>query len=109
MSTAETHVSTAFDTSPSRSPGALWRLILFYGLLTTGCVVCFFAIRSVGERLAGPTAMAVSDLPSAASPAKQADPLPRLLMALAAVILVGRVLASILQHFGQPPVIGEVI
>ena len=37
------------------------------------------------------------------------QPLPRLLLALAAVILTGRLLASLLQQIGQPPVIGEVL
>src|SRR5689334_16474034 len=35
--------------------------------------------------------------------------LPQVLLALAAVILVGRLLAGLLKWFGQPPVIGEVL
>ncbi|MBW8885135.1 MAG: cation:proton antiporter [Planctomycetia bacterium] len=35
--------------------------------------------------------------------------LPQVLLALAAVILVGRMFAGVLRWFGQPPVIGEVL
>ena len=35
--------------------------------------------------------------------------LPHLLLALAAVIITGRVLAKLFAYVGQPPVIGEVV
>jgi Kef-type K+ transport system membrane component KefB len=101
-----------------RDRRANWRLGLFYGLLTAGCIGCFFAIRAIGERLPSPTS---SVIPSARHvetdvaatiadhPGQRVDPLPRLLMALAAVILTGRLLASVLERIGQPPVIGEVL
>src|SRR3954469_10705033 len=47
--------------------------------------------------------------PAPAATPKLIDPLPRVLMALAAVILTGRVLAGLLEYVGQPPVIGEVL
>src|SRR5688572_27108417 len=37
------------------------------------------------------------------------SPLAQVLLALAAVILLGRLLAALLQRVGQPPVIGEVL
>src|SRR5262245_53929324 len=37
------------------------------------------------------------------------SPLAQILLALAAVILVGRLLGALLQRVGQPPVIGEVL
>jgi Kef-type K+ transport system membrane component KefB len=40
---------------------------------------------------------------------KQGDALLHVLMALAAVILVGRILSRVFTYFGQPPVIGEVV
>src|SRR5688572_6331151 len=47
--------------------------------------------------------------PAPAKPDQPPDPLPRVLVALAAVILIGRVLAGLLGWLGQPPVIGEVL
>src|SRR5205809_3046399 len=38
-----------------------------------------------------------------------ASALPQILLALAAVILVGRVFSAALKWLGQPPVIGEVL
>jgi Kef-type K+ transport system membrane component KefB len=38
-----------------------------------------------------------------------ADPLPQVLLALAAVLLTGQVLGRLVRYLGQPPVIGEVI
>lgn len=37
------------------------------------------------------------------------QPLGAILLALAAVILTGQILARVLARFGQPPVIGEVL
>ena len=91
---------------------AWWRLTVFYALLTVGCVGCFLGIRAVGQRLAAPDGVHESTSMTAAAPdkpVKPPDPLPRLLMALAAVILTGRVLAGLLERVGQPPVIGEVL
>jgi Kef-type K+ transport system membrane component KefB len=103
---------TASQTSAA-SPVHLWRLILFYGLLTAGCIGLFFGIRAIGEGLPQPPASsATAAVHASHGPAPQsnlAQPLPRLLLALAGVILTGRLLASVLQHFGQPPVIGEVL
>ena len=94
------------------APRGSWRLLTFYGLLTAVCIGCFFGIRAIGERLPRPAtaAAATADaVPSAASVSSPVQPLPRLLLALAAVILTGRLLASGLAKVGQPPVIGEVI
>jgi Kef-type K+ transport system membrane component KefB len=103
-------VFSTLDSSVRRR--SWWRLTVFYGLLTIGCIGCFFAIRAVGERLPRPDTdrpAIESVTPTAEMTAKPADPLPRLLMALAAVILTGRILAGILEWVGQPPVIGEVL
>src|SRR6478672_9644375 len=93
-----------------------WRLSIFYSLLASGSVAAFLAIRAVGERLPRPeptlaSATASTNPASTESPSRtrNADPLPRLLMALAAVILIGRILAGLLEWVGQPPVIGEVL
>jgi Kef-type K+ transport system membrane component KefB len=93
-----------------------WRLSIFYSLLAAGSVAAFLAIGAVGERLPRPEptlafATASTNPASTESPSRtrNADPLPRLLMALAAVILIGRILAGLLEWVGQPPVIGEVL
>jgi Kef-type K+ transport system membrane component KefB len=91
-------------------------LLLFYGLITSAGIAAFFAIRAWGERLPPPaahvTATADTAAPAKNSPAPAApsrNPLPQLLAALAAVVLVGRLFAAVLVRFGQPPVIGEVL
>jgi Kef-type K+ transport system membrane component KefB len=93
-------------------PGASKRLLVFYTLLTAACIGCFFAIRAVGERLPQANSASTVDAPSAQSQPPVAAPahaLPRLLLALAAVILVGRLFSILLERIGQPPVIGEVL
>jgi Kef-type K+ transport system membrane component KefB len=89
-----------------------WRLLLFYTLLTAACIGCFFVIRAVGERLPRPEVAGASQMqPESAKPpaASSGHALPRLLLALAAVIVVGRLFAAALERLGQPPVIGEVL
>jgi Kef-type K+ transport system membrane component KefB len=89
---------------------AWWRLTVFYLLLTAGGIGCFFGIRSIGEQLPQPRSTAAESIaPAAPPPAPAAEALPKLLLALAAVILTGRVLASLLERLAQPPVIGEVL
>src|SRR5262245_51473661 len=93
-------------------PGAFWRLLVFYVLLTAACIGCFFVIRAIGETLPGPSDTNVASVqraPAQAAIASAVKALPQLLLALAAVVLTGRVFAAALQYFGQPPVIGEVL
>jgi K+:H+ antiporter len=102
--------------SPANDRASILRLLVFYGALTVVCIGCFFAIRAAGERLPRPVAdSTAASAPSAANQdaskpsAKPAEALPRLLLALAAVILTGRLFSAALQRLGQPPVIGEVL
>jgi Kef-type K+ transport system membrane component KefB len=104
------HMPPVVPSPASRAP--LWRLVIFYVLLTATGLGCFFSIRAIGERMSprdNAAAAAVDADRATAAPAKPADPLPTLLLVLAAVILTGRVLSSILEWLGQPPVIGEVL
>ena len=108
---------SAAEPLTSKSPRSRWRLLTFYGVSVAATVVLFFAIRGVGEKLPPP----VGATPAAAVAAKPAPPtvpsaaakpieaLPRILAALAAVIVVGRLLGVVLGWIGQPPVIGEVV
>jgi Kef-type K+ transport system membrane component KefB len=107
-------VSLATEVPLAQRASPAWRLLLFYTLLTAGCIACFFAIREFGERLPvatgqSPATKTVAEAAADVAAAPAAHPLPRLLLALAAVILAGRVLASLLELIGQPPVIGEVL
>lgn len=88
-------------------PGA----IAAYAGMLVGAVLVFLVIRSYGEVLPAP---AGSGGPAAAVTAASgtiapADALFHVLLALAAVILVGRLLGVLLGAIGQPPVIGEVL
>ena len=85
-----------------------WILLAAYaGLLAAG-VAAFLVIRSYGETLSAPyaepgTSMAVG------SATGKGHALFHVLLALAAVIALGRVLGKLFTYIGQPPVIGEVV
>jgi Kef-type K+ transport system membrane component KefB len=113
-------MSLASDPSNSPARPSLVRWLVFYGLVTCGCALAFLGIRAIGETLpshlsdlSSPLhAASVSDpslVPAAAPAAPAEHVLPKVLLALAAVILVGRGLGSLLARFGQPAVIGEVL
>jgi Kef-type K+ transport system membrane component KefB len=96
-------------------PGVVRTLLVYLAMLAITAVI-FFVIRSLGEsRLGGPAtaAQAAAALAepkaSAAATKPGADVLRHVLLALAAVIALGRVLGGILRYVGQPPVIGEVL
>jgi Kef-type K+ transport system membrane component KefB len=73
-----------------------------------GGVALFLVIRRYGETLSAPPPAAVaSAAPSATSAAP--DTVLHLLLALAAVVVIGRLLGFALRAVGQPPVIGEVV
>lgn len=80
--------------------------VLAYGLMLAVGVGLFLAIRHVGEGLPPPERVAAA--PVAKSGGK-ADALPHVLLALAAVIALGRILGRIFRAVGQPAVIGEVV
>jgi len=73
-------------------------------LVTVGL---FLLIRSYGETLVAPPSAAAQTL--AEAPAPPADVLPRVLFALAAVIVAGQFIGRLFTYVGQPPVIGEVV
>jgi Kef-type K+ transport system membrane component KefB len=73
--------------------------------MVLGAVGLFLVIDALGGGLAAPE-------PGAAAPAAgggTSDALVHVLIALAAVVLAGRLLAVLFRHLGQPPVIGEVV
>jgi hypothetical protein len=82
------------------------KIPLLYVGVTGAAVAGFLAIRARGEALPPPAAS-----PSAGTGALRVSPdtLFHVLLALAAVIVVARLVTLVLRRFGQPPVIGETL
>ncbi len=84
------------------------RAAAFSACTLAAAVGLFLLIRDRGEALPAPQAEgAIRPARNQASPA--GDALPHVLLALATVLLVGRVLGRLFAFIGQPPVIGEVV
>jgi len=92
--------------SCSSQPTLLWTTI-GYGLMILGAIGALFLICSYGETLVAPSATAARWF--AEVPARRADVLLHVLVALTAVIITGLILAKCFAYLGQPPVIGEVV
>src|SRR5690242_7779128 len=82
-----------------------------YGGMLAAAVGLFFIIDAWGTRLTAPPAAATAEaaVRPATPAAGGASALMHVLLALAAVILLGRLLAFLLRHAGQPPVIGDIV
>jgi Kef-type K+ transport system membrane component KefB len=76
-----------------------------YGLMVLFTIVIFLLIRNYGEVLTAPAAKV--NLVASAPP--KSDIFFHVLLALAAIIVTGQVLAKLFSYLGQPPVIGEVV
>ena len=77
-----------------------------YGAMLAGTIGAFLLIRAYGETLTAPAAVASGiDGPGPAA----AHTVFHVLLALAAVVAAGRLLAKLCALVGQPPVIGEVL
>lgn len=92
----------------SNSPRRLGWAVPTYAGIVLGAFAVFFVIRAYGETLSAPSAEAPAVSP-AASVGPPSDTLWHLLIALTAIVAVGRLLGRSFQRIGQPPVIGEVI
>ena len=79
----------------------------FYTISVALGIAALIVIQRLGESL--PPASASASPPAPATPAAPIDVLPHLLLALAAVVVVGRLLGMVFRFIGQPPVIGEVV
>jgi Kef-type K+ transport system membrane component KefB len=81
-----------------------------YAAMLVAAVGLFLAIDHWGASLQAPASMAsaTAQMQTAAA-AQHSDVLFHVLIALAAVIVTGRLLSQILARFQQPPVIGEVL
>jgi Kef-type K+ transport system membrane component KefB len=76
--------------------------------MVVGAVVLFFLIDACGARLVAPEPVAPG-AEGAAPLAGKPDALVHVLVALAAVLVTGRLLGLLFRYVGQPPVIGEVV
>jgi Kef-type K+ transport system membrane component KefB len=93
---------------PFSSRGSTRIVVAYVALLLAGVAV-FLVIRSYGETLQAPLAPANLPVAGAAGQGAGDDAIRHLLIALAAVIVVGRVVGRVFSLIGQPPVIGEVV
>ena len=82
-----------------------------YAVMLAATVGGFFLIRARGETLTAPVpsvaAATADNAPTTIKPTN--DALFHVLLALAAVVVTGRLLGTLFTRIGQPPVIGEVI
>ena len=76
--------------------------------MVLGGIALFLLIRSSGETLVAPAPAAAAAASEAGVPGAP-NALLHVLLALAAVIVAGRLLGRLLRAVGQPPVIGEVL
>jgi Kef-type K+ transport system membrane component KefB len=113
-------VSPMLQSGPTRA-----RVAVMYAAMIVAAVGLFLAIDGWGQRLAAPDGGAFAHEPAAIhepdtihEPAAvhepavgrpKSDALPRVLAALTAVVIVGRLLGMAFRRVGQPPVIGEVV
>lgn len=79
---------------------------IFYIASVALAIAAFVFISGLGETQSGQNPAAQVLLQEAAP---SVEVLPHLLLALAAVVTVGKLLGILFRHVGQPPVIGEVV
>jgi Kef-type K+ transport system membrane component KefB len=85
------------------------RALVAYALMIGATVALFFAVRWYGQTLVAPAPDVVAAAHENMVPLAVSHPLLQLLIALAAVIILGRILAALFAYLRQPPVIGEVL
>ena len=86
----------------------LWPLAA-YSAMVLGTVALFLLIRRYGETLTAPAPPAPLGSAEPAIAATAPDALLHVLLALAVVVVLGRLLGRLFAGVGQPPVVGEVI
>ena len=83
------------------------RFVAAYAGMVLGGIALFLLIRGYGERLVAPGSGPAA--PGGPSLASAPDIVLHVLLAMAAVILVGRLLGRLFRVVRQPPVVGEVL
>jgi Kef-type K+ transport system membrane component KefB len=91
-----------------KGPPSRLRAVLLYGLMLAATVVLFIIINAYGRTL---TALEPPSSGEAGHARMEDTPnaLMHVLVALTAVLIVGRLLSVLFRYVGQPPVIGEVV
>jgi Kef-type K+ transport system membrane component KefB len=84
------------------------RAALLYGAMLVAAVGAFLLIDAEGRGLVAPEP-AAPGAPEATPVGGKPDALVHVLVALAAVLVTGRLLGLLFRYVGQPPVIGEVV
>ena len=102
------NVNTSLSGSDHRA-ASTWRLWLGYAAMLAGTVGLFFIVRAFGERMSPVTADAARAGARTAPAGAGAHAMMHVLLALLAIILLGRWLGQAFRHFGQPRVIGEMV
>lgn len=92
-------------TTGGTSPNTIRTTLVYIGLLLFA-VLFFLFVQGLGSKLAAPPASAAALRPPVGT---ASDILFHLLLALAAVVVVGRLLGQLFKWINQPPVIGEVV
>jgi Kef-type K+ transport system membrane component KefB len=95
---------------PSSRPAGLnkWWISGGYGLMIVATIGIFLLIRTYGQTLTAPAPEGGGQAGSVGV-SQSADVFLHVLLALAAVVVTGRVLSKLFTYIGQPPVIGEVV
>jgi Kef-type K+ transport system membrane component KefB len=86
----------------------LW-LLLVYATILLGAFAAFLLIRSYGEMLRAPAAVAPTRSQTAGGPDAAGNPIFHVLLAMAAVMVAGRAVGTLFARIRQPPVVGEVV
>jgi Kef-type K+ transport system membrane component KefB len=90
------------------TPRPAWFSVAAYAGVVAAAVAAFFLIRGYGETLTAPAPPAGTTA-GVGTATGTGHALFHVLLALAAVIALGRVLGKAFSYIGQPPVIGEVV
>jgi len=101
------HAANAGTEAPFSSRTTLLWTTVGYGLMILGAIAVLYFIQQYGATLVAPPASGVKSFGHVTG--EQADALLQVLVALAAVIVTGLILARCFAYLGQPPVIGEVV
>jgi hypothetical protein len=83
------------------------RAIAAYAAMVLGGVALFLLIRRHGETLSAPTGIVAQAARTAAAQSPEPNVILHVLLALAAVVVAGRLLGVALRAVGQPPGQGE--
>src|SRR5579883_1142234 len=82
------------------------RAVILSAAMVVGAILLFLLLHTYGSKLAAPERAA----PAAnAASTSRSDALLHVLAALAAILIVGRMLSVPFRYLGQPPVIAEIV